>query len=351
MIRYLWGMGIMKKSIVLTLLILLVFTTGCGLMPGTELYLSQTLNILGLWSVYYKTGRITFKFDESYALTGDENYYDLISLIRNGDQQDKDQMAVYVFCSENDIYQGREAIFDSSKLTISFSIDDIGKDIYYILITHKERQFGIDVEDPHYFEQYNIKPITVEKYSYHVYCPDYLFSDNEKINKSLINCIESQGRFQYTDIYVYDYQYFASDNDVTVYAYGYSNGAVVDSLNYHANTNNPRGYVPGFIRDPVTRGPDPVLDPDTNDLIDPELYVPVLIRFIRDYKDIVRQSRSDHVYGTYLLKYELSSDMLFYEFIINDHFLIDVDAHTGEIINIDEWCARQLRCNSYISDF
>lgn len=192
-------------------------------MPGTELYLSQTLNILGLWSVYYKTGRITFKFDESYALTGDENY--------------------------------------------------IGKDIYYILITHKERQFGIDVEDPHYFEQYNIKPITVEKYSYHVYCPDYLFSDNEKINKSLINCIESQGRFQYTDIYVYDYQYFASDNDVTVYAYGYSNGAVVDSLNYHANTNNPRGYVPGFIRDPVTRGPDPVLDPDTTDLIDPELYV------------------------------------------------------------------------------
>ena len=61
----------MKKSIVLTLLILLVFTTGCGLMPGTELYLSQTLNILGLWSVYYKTGRITFKFDESYAHTGE----------------------------------------------------------------------------------------------------------------------------------------------------------------------------------------------------------------------------------------------------------------------------------------
>lgn len=344
-------MGIMKKSIVLTLLILLVFTTGCGLMPGTELYLSQTLNILGLWSVYYKTGRITFKFDESYALTGDENYYDLISLIRNGDQQDKDQMDVYVFCGEDDIYQGHDAVFDSSKLTICFSIDDIGKDIYYILITHKERQFGIDVEDPHYFEQYNIKPITVEKYSYHVYCPDYLFSDNEKINKSLINCIESQGRFQYTDIYVYDYQYFASDNDVTVYAYGYSNGAVVDSLNYHANTNNPRGYVPGFIRDPVTRGPDPVLDPDTTDLIDPELYVPVLIRFIRDYKDIVRQSRSDHVYGTYLLKYELSPDMLFYEFIINDHFLVDVDAHTGEMIYIDEWCARQLRYNSYISDF
>ncbi len=256
----------MKKSIVLTLLILLVFTTGCGLMPGTDLYLSQTLNILGLWSVYYKTGRITFKFDESYALTGDENYYDLISLIRNGDQQDKDQMAVYVFCGEDDIYQGHDAVFDSSKLTICFSIDDIGKDIYYILITHKERQFGIDVEDLHYFEQYNIKPITVEKYSYHVYCPDYLY-------------------------------------------------------------------------------------PDTTDLIDPELYVPVLIRFIRDYKDIVRQSRSDHVYGTYLLKYEISSDTLFYEYIINDNFLIDVDAHTGEMIYIDEWCARQLRCNSYISDF
>lgn len=244
----------MKKSIVLTLLILFVFTTGCGLMPGTELYLSQTLNVLGLWSVYYKTGRITIKFDESYALTGDENYYDLISLIRNGDQQDKDQMAVYVFCGEDDIYQGHDAVFDSSKLTISFSIDDIGKDIYYILITHKERQFGIDVEDPHYFEQYNIKPITVEKYCNHVYCPDYLFTDNEKINKSLINCIESQGRFQYTDI--------------------------------------------------------------------------------------------DHAYCTYLLKYETSSDRLYFEYIINDHFLIDVDAHTGEIINIDEWCASQWRYKS-----
>ena len=321
------------------------------MMSGTEIYLSQTFNILGLLSFYYKKDCITLKFDEAYALTGDENYYDFISIIRNGNQQDKEQVRVYVFCGEDDIYQGHDAVFDSSKLTISFSVDDIGKDINYILITHKERQFGIDVEDPHYFEQYNVMPITVEKYSNHVYCPDYLFTDNEKINKSLINCIESQGRFQYTDIYVYDYQYFASDNDVTVYAYGYANGAVVDSLNYHANTTNPRGSVPGFIWDPATRGQDPVLDPDTTDLIDPELFVPVLIRFIRDYKDIVRQSRSDHVYGTYLLKYELSSDMLFYEFIINDHFLIDVDAQTGEIINIDEWCAIKLRCNSYISDF
>ena len=336
----------MKKTIVLTLIILFVFSTGCGMMSGTEIYQSQTLNALGLQSVYYEKERITLKFDEAYALTGDENYYDFISIIRNGDQQDKEQVRVYVFCGEDEIYQGHDAVFDSSKLTISFSFDDIQKDINYILITHKQRQFGIDVEDPHYFEQYNIKPITVEKYCNHVYCPDYLFTENEKINKSLINCIESQGRFQYSDIYVYDYQYFASDNDVTVYAYGYANGAVVDSLNYHANTSNPRGSVPGFIRDSATRGADPVLDPDTTDLIDPESYIPELIMIIRGYKDIIHQSRSDHVYGTYLLKYETSSDMLYFEYIINDHILIDVDAHTGEIININEWYVSQRRYKS-----
>lgn len=41
------------------------------------------------------------------------------------------------------------------------------------------------------------------------------------------------------------------------------------------------------------------------------------------------------IYGTYILKYSIPNDRLYYEFILNRYTRIDVDAHTGEIFDYE----------------
>ena len=110
MIRDLWGMGIMKKTIVLTMLVLLMFVAGCGPVPWKDFYQSHAENIIGLECVYYRNGRLTFKFDEKYAKTDDDGYRDSIGLIRNGNQQDKAQVSACVITGEDVIFPEGKAV-------------------------------------------------------------------------------------------------------------------------------------------------------------------------------------------------------------------------------------------------
>ena len=313
------------------MLVLLMFVAGCGPVPWKDFYQSHAENIIGLECVYYRNGRLTFKFDEKYAKTDDDGYRDFIGLIRNGNQQDKAQVSACVITGEDVIFPEGKAVFDSTGLTISFNAENIEKEITFLLIGYGDWRYGIDFREQNYVEPYNIAPAKVEKYGYHVYCPDYLFDEDERKNKCIVDCIKSNGRFQYTDIFIYDYQYFAPDNTVTVYAHGYANGAVVESLNYHANSTVLRGDYPRFYRDPVAYESDPVLDPDTSDLIDPERIIPEVIMHIRHRESGVYWGSRYPFCGVCLLKYDVSSDYLYYEFMFDGRASLYVDAHTGEI--------------------
>ena len=147
--------------------------------------------------------------------------------------------------------------------------------------------------------------------------------------------IEFQGGYTREDIFIYEYEYYAPDNSGTAYAYGYANGTVVDYINYYAYSKRDAWDVPGFIRSPSSPAPDYELDPDTSDLIDPELLIPKVIMFLREDKDFMKYIRSNTFCGTYLLKYDLMSDSLYYEYTIENRYNADVDANTGEIINYD----------------
>jgi hypothetical protein len=322
-------MGIMKKTIVLTMLVLFMFAAGCGMAPGKMIYMSAHENILGLHSVYYGNGRITLKFDDTYAKTDDGDYIDFIGLIRNGSQQDKDQVSVCIVAGDDILFQEGKTDYDSAGLTFSANVGNIENEITYLLISYGDWKYGIDLIKPVFVERYNFTPVKVEKYGYHVYCPDYLFTEDEKANKRLVSIIKSQGRFQYTDIFVYRFQYFAPEDSGTVYAYGYVNGAVVDALSYHANSTVERGDVPGFTRDHNIHLLPPEIDPDTSDLIVPERYIPELIMYIRQNE--IPHASSDLLSGTYILKYDVSSDFLFFEFVSDRSVSLYIDAHTGEI--------------------
>ena len=342
------GMGIMKKTVVLTMIVLFLFATGCTFPAGKEIYLSHTANITGLYAVYYKDGCITLRFDEKYVRNDDVAYCDFTGLIRDGDQQEKDLLSLYAMTGDGSVFTGSSKTFDSSGLTVSFDIDYTGNDITYILICYKDIQYGLDIIKQKYPELYNIRSVTVEQYCDHVYCPDYLFTEDEKINKCIIDCMESEGKDLKTDVYICDYHYFAPDNSVTLYAYGYVNGAVVEYIAYHANSDDVCKFdEPEFIRDPVTHIPDPVIDPDTTDLSDPGLCFLKAVWYIRNNTDEELYTGDSPVFGRYLLKYDISTDSLYYEFLLCNRILISVDANTLEITDYDPWSSKDQRYLDY----
>ena len=71
------------------------------------------------------------------------------------------------------------------------------------------------------------------------------------------------------------------------------------------------------------------IDSDTSDLIDPERYIPELIMYIRQNE--IPHDSSDLLSGTYILKYDVSSDFLYFEFVSDRSVSLYIDAHTGEI--------------------
>ena len=331
------------------MIILLLFAAGCTMPVGKEIYLSHGENISGLYAVYCKNGCITLKFDENYVNKDDDDYCDLIGFISNSSRQENDTLSLYAMAEDGSVFKGSKKTFDSKRLTASFNIDYKGKDISYILICYEGIQYGLDISKQNYPEIFNIEPVTVEKYGNHVYCPDYLFADDEKINKCLIDCIESNGRYQYTDIFICDYQYFAPDNSITVYAHGYADGAVIDNIDFHANSTV--GYEgPCFYRDPVTREPYPEISFDTSGLEDPEMYFLKALRYIRQNTDKKELNIYNPVYGRYQLKYNLLTDSLHYEFIFNGRQLADVDANTGEILKYDPWNDIDLLYREWVSE-
>ena len=127
------------------------------------------------------------------------------------------------------------------------------------------------------------------------------------------------------DVYAAYCMYYPAQERYEVSAAAYVNGAILPDFPYTATTENDRGFVPKFSR--MTRP-----EPDTSGLLDPKKLIPDVRAYAAQHTDQMWMDRGDTIYGTYLLKYDMEKNRLYYEYTLNQWSYVNVDAKTGEII-------------------
>ena len=158
------------------------------------------------------------------------------------------------------------------------------------------------------------------------YSENSLFSEkrSEKQNASIREYLESVDKGLNEDVYVTNCMYYPSNDRIDISASAYVNGVVLSYFPYKASTENDDGMVQKFSR--MERP-----DLDTSDLIDPEDMIADVRSLALQNTDKMCMDRDDAIYGTYLLKYDIETDRMFYEYTLNRWSYVNVDAKTGEI--------------------
>lgn len=172
-----------------------------------------------------------------------------------------------------------------------------------------------------------IEPEKIGRIGDHIYYPEKsLFSEKrtEEQNASIRKYLETAERELDEDLYVTQCMYYPAQERIEISASAYVDGAVVSYFPYTASSDNDKGFVQKFSR--MERP-----DPDTSGLPDPDQFVPDVRAFALQNTDKMLMDRGDAVYGTYLLKYDMETERLFYEFTLNRWSYVNVDAKTGEI--------------------
>ena len=158
------------------------------------------------------------------------------------------------------------------------------------------------------------------------YSENSLFSEkrSEEQNASIRKYIESLDKNLNEDVYITSCMYYPSTERIDISASAYVNGVVLSYFPYKASTEDDDGMVQKFSR--MVRP-----DIDTSDLKDPEELIADVKAFALQNTDDMCMDRGDAIYGTYLLKYDMETESLFYEYTLNRWSYVNVDAKTGEI--------------------
>lgn len=162
----------------------------------------------------------------------------------------------------------------------------------------------------------------------HIYYPEnLLISDNysEEQIETVKSYLESLDKTLDEDVYITLCMYYPMHERIDVSATAYVNGVVLSYFPYTATSQNDKGLVQKFSR--MTR---PELD--TSGLLDPEKLIPSVKDFASQNTDKMYMDHKDTIYGTYLLKYDMEKETLYYEYTLNRWSFVNVDAKTGEII-------------------
>jgi len=114
------------------------------------------------------------------------------------------------------------------------------------------------------------------------------------------------------------------------YAEQYLNGAVIPEVFYWTDVDT---YVPNLT---LTRGT-PVEELDTSWVIPASALIPAVKELALEHADELCDYNSKGVYAKYLLTYNVYTDTLEYEFIINETSSIYVDALTGQVTKEYYW--------------
>ena len=162
----------------------------------------------------------------------------------------------------------------------------------------------------------------------HIYYPENLFLSegySEEQKETVKSYLESLDKTLDEDVYITLCMYYPMHDRIDVSATAYVNGVVLSYFPYTATSQNDKGLVQKFSR--MTR---PELD--TSGLLNPEKLIPSVKEFASHNTDKMYMDRNDTIYGTYLLKYDMEKEKLYYEYTLNRWSYVNVDAKTGEII-------------------
>ena len=165
----------------------------------------------------------------------------------------------------------------------------------------------------------------------HIYYSTYLFeyedmTPSEKIE--LIEYLEEADKDLDEDIFVIDYKYIDFEKKWKVYARQYKDGVVVPEINYGTDLEKTG---PNIVIDWKSQPVESI--PDKEGLIDPEDLFETVEKLAEEHKNELLGYRESGVYGTYLLCYDLTRDILVYVFRINDYSKLSFDAKTGELVD------------------
>ncbi|MCR5799699.1 MAG: hypothetical protein K6G69_06435 [Lachnospiraceae bacterium] len=162
----------------------------------------------------------------------------------------------------------------------------------------------------------------------HVYYPENMFLSegrSEEQNAAIKSYLESLDKTLDEDVYITLCMDYPAYGRIDVSATAYVNGVVLSYFPYTATTENDKGLVQKFSR--MVR---PELD--TSGLLDPNELIPSVKAFASQNTDKMYMDRGDTIYGTYLLKYDMEKEKLYYEYTLNEWSYVNVDARSGEII-------------------
>ena len=165
----------------------------------------------------------------------------------------------------------------------------------------------------------------------HIYYSTYMFEYEDMTvseKKELIEYLEEADKDLDEDIFVIGYKYIEFEKKLRVYARQYKDGVVVPEITYGTDLDKPGpNIVINWKSQPVES------IPDKEGLIDPEDLFETVVKLAEEHKNELSGYREDGVYGTYLLCYDLTRDILVYEFRINDYSALSFDAKTGELVH------------------
>lgn len=159
-------------------------------------------------------------------------------------------------------------------------------------------------------------------YSYNLF-ENRNYTDSQK--ESMLAYLEQVDAMLTEDIYVTGFTEMSIDGSYRFYARQYGNGAVVPDVYYWTDVDDPD---PNMV---VAEG-SPVTVPDTSGLIPAkELYQKVKALAEANSSQLYDYG-SKGIYGEYLLTYDISRDLLVYDFEVNEYSNVILNAKTGELV-------------------
>ena len=168
----------------------------------------------------------------------------------------------------------------------------------------------------------------IETIGDHIYYPEKMFLSegySRQQEETIKSYLETLDKTLNEDVYITLCMYYPGHERIDVSATAYVNGVILSYFPYTATTENDKGLIQKFSK--MTR---PELD--TSNLLDPKKLIPSVKAFALPNTDKMYMDREDTIYGTYLLKYDMEKEKLYYEYTLNRYSFVNVDAKTGEII-------------------
>ncbi|MBR4732382.1 MAG: hypothetical protein IK081_06395 [Lachnospiraceae bacterium] len=164
-------------------------------------------------------------------------------------------------------------------------------------------------------------------YSYNVFEGRNLSADDEK---EIVEYLKRVDEELNEDVFITGFGKVSHSCTWRFYAEQYLNGAVIPEVRYRTDVDTTK---PNLC---LVRG-EPVKELDTSWVIEAPTLIPAVKELALKHANELCDYDRDGLYAKYLLTYDVRTDTLEYDFVINETSHIIVDAFTGLVISESYW--------------